>query len=89
MKRYVFSFSRRADRDFAKLTKNIQKRIDNKLYEWEKLKNPLDKAIKLKTSVGLFRFRVGDYRLICSKDEQENIVVLVILKVGHRKDIYG
>lgn len=75
--------------DFSKLAKNIQKRIDNKLYEWEKLKNPMTKSIKLKASGDLFRFRVGDYRLICRKDEKGDIVVLVILKVGHRKDIYG
>ncbi|TAN63619.1 MAG: type II toxin-antitoxin system RelE/ParE family toxin [Magnetospirillum sp.] len=36
---------------------------------------------------GLWRYRVGDYRLICSI-EDETITVLV-LAVGHRRTIYG
>lgn len=33
-----------------------------------------------------WRYRVGNYRLICSIDN-ENIVILVLV-IGHRKDIY-
>jgi len=36
---------------------------------------------------GLWRYRVEDYRIIC-KLEDEKMVVLVV-RVGHRKDIYG
>ncbi|MEY4092633.1 MAG: hypothetical protein RLZZ496_1815, partial [Pseudomonadota bacterium] len=36
--------------------------------------------------VGLWRYRVGDYRLIC-KIEDELMLVLVI-KLGHRGSIY-
>ena len=35
---------------------------------------------------GLWRYRVGDYRLIC--DIQDAKVVVLLLEVGHRKDIY-
>ena len=35
---------------------------------------------------GLWRYRVRDYRMICHI-EDEKLVVLV-LRVGHRKDIY-
>jgi len=35
---------------------------------------------------GYYKFRVGDYRLICSK-ENENFVVIVI-ELGHRREIY-
>ena len=35
---------------------------------------------------GLWRYRVGDYRLIC-EIQDERITVLVI-RVGHRKDVY-
>ena len=34
----------------------------------------------------LWRYRVGDYRLIC--DIQDEKVVVLVLRVGHRKDIY-
>lgn len=35
---------------------------------------------------GLWRYRVGHYRMICTI-EDEKLIVLVI-RVGHRKDIY-
>jgi mRNA interferase RelE/StbE len=35
---------------------------------------------------GLWRYRVGDFRLVC-RIEDERLVVL-ILAVGHRKEIY-
>ena len=35
---------------------------------------------------GLWRFRIGDYRAIC-KIEEERLVVAV-LEVGHRREVY-
>jgi mRNA interferase RelE/StbE len=35
---------------------------------------------------GLWRYRVGDYRLIC--DIQDERITVLILTVGHRKDVY-
>jgi mRNA interferase RelE/StbE len=35
---------------------------------------------------GLWRYRVGDYRLIC--DIQDQKVTVLVLEVGHRKDVY-
>lgn len=35
---------------------------------------------------GLWRYRVGDYRLICEV-QQEKVVILVV-EIGHRRDIY-
>ncbi len=37
--------------------------------------------------IGLWKYRVGDYRLIC--DIQEKKVVVLVLRVGHRRKIYG
>lgn len=36
---------------------------------------------------GFWRYRVGDYRLICSIED--NILNVLVLAVGHRKDIYS
>ena len=41
---------------------------------------------KLKGYDDMFRLRVGDYRVIYSVDDTRLIVIL--LKVGHRGDIY-
>ena len=35
----------------------------------------------------VFRIRVGTYRVLYSVSEAE--VVVIVLKVGHRKDVYG
>ena len=35
---------------------------------------------------GLWRYRVGDYRLLC-KIQNHELTVLVV-KVGHRRDVY-
>jgi len=35
---------------------------------------------------GLWRYRVGDYRLICQIKDKE--VLILILEIGHRKAIY-
>lgn len=35
---------------------------------------------------GLWRYRVGDYRLIC--DIQDERITILVLIVGHRKGVY-
>lgn len=35
---------------------------------------------------GLWRYRVGDYRIIC--EIQNDKLKVLVLKVGHRKEIY-
>jgi mRNA interferase RelE/StbE len=35
---------------------------------------------------GARRYRVGDYRLVCAIRDQE--VTVLVLKVGHRRDVY-
>ncbi|MBF0295435.1 MAG: type II toxin-antitoxin system RelE/ParE family toxin [Magnetococcales bacterium] len=35
---------------------------------------------------GLWRYRVGDYRLLCHL--QDEIVTVMVLELGHRRDVY-
>lgn len=35
---------------------------------------------------GLWRYRVGDYRIICQI--RAEIITVLVLDIGHRKDIY-
>ena len=35
---------------------------------------------------GLWRYRVGDYRLIC--DIRDEKITILVLELGHRKDVY-
>lgn len=36
---------------------------------------------------GQWRYRIGDYRIICEINDEE--VVVLVLKVGHRKEVYN
>lgn len=70
-------------KDFKKLDKNIQETIKKKLTLFQS--DPLNYAIKLTNNeIGSYRFRIGNYRVIFDLDEDK----IIILKIGHRKDIY-
>jgi mRNA interferase RelE/StbE len=43
-------------------------------------------AVKLHGLARLYRFRQGDYRVIY--EVQAEIVIIIILKIGHRRDVY-
>lgn len=85
---YEFKFSREGESNFALLPRVIQKRIFKKLEYFAALKNPLSMAKALSGTKNKYRFRVGDYRIIVSKLCGNSLVVLLILKIGHRKNVY-
>lgn len=74
-----------AVRDLKKLPREVLKRIDRVLLE---LGEPHTFGIKrLKDHrIADWRIRAGDYRVLFDIDEVRKTVV--ILRVGHRKDIY-
>lgn len=81
--------SESADRELAKLDPQNQKRILKFLRERiAKLDHPrsLGKALHGSRPGEFWKYRVGDYRLIC-KIEDDRLVVLV-LRVGHRREVY-
>jgi mRNA interferase RelE/StbE len=41
---------------------------------------------KLKGAERAFRIRIGDYRVVY--DVLEDVVVVLVLRIGHRKDVY-
>jgi len=80
---YGIIFSDRALKQLNKLEKNVQERIISTL---ERIKiRPQAHVTKLVGDPG-YRLRVGDYRVMLDIDEG-NLVILVI-KIGHRKKIY-
>ena len=78
-------FARSAFRQFQKLDRAVQKRIDEKLCFYISQKNPLQFAESLRDSrFGHWRFRIGDYRVLFDIENDK----IIVLKVGHRKYIY-
>ena len=77
-----------AKRQLEKLDKAVARRISRFLYERVRhLDDPRQIGEPLQGTLSEFwRYRVGDYRIICSL-EHDRLVVLV-LRIGHRKEIY-
>ena len=82
---FNFQFKEKAAKEIDKLPPQIRKRILEKLKFYFFQENPLRFAEKLKDyEFGEYRFRIGNYRIIFDVNDK----VIIILKVGHRKDIY-
>jgi mRNA interferase RelE/StbE len=85
---WKIEFSDAADRDFAKLDRSIQRRIFRYLHERiASAADPRDFGKPLLHELaGLWRDRVGDYRVLCSIEE-DRLTVLVV-EIAHRGVIY-
>ena len=85
--RHSISWKRSAEKDLGSIpvlqAKNIEKKVE-KIIEG-------DSALDIKKLQGSFdrptyRLRVGDYRIIF--EDHENIVIILIVAIKHRKDAY-
>lgn len=87
---YQILYTKNAHHDLKILDLETSKRIVKKIYFFSLQKNPLKYAKKLKDfRLGQYRFRIGTYRAIFDVDKNRNIKILMILKIKHRRDIYG
>ena len=76
---------RSAAKALKKIPKLDRKRISEKIDSLaEDLPNP--DTTKMKGNNPFHKVRSGDYRIIY--EIQEDVLVILIVKVGHRKDIY-
>lgn len=78
-----------AAKQLAKLDKPVAKRIRSFLHErLVPLDNPRSIGDSLKGSeLGEFwRYRVGDWRLICKIEDRR--IVITVLRLGNRRDVY-
>ena len=82
---YRIELTPAARRDLAKLPKDVLRRIDAHLLALAENPYPAG-AQKLQGGEKLFRVRVGDYRIIYTVERHR--LVILIIRVGHRRDIY-
>ena len=86
MYRVVFS------EEALKQLKKMDKHVASLIIGWvrKNLENCTDPRVHGKPLVanrsGQWRYRVGDYRLIC--EIQDEIVTILVLSIGHRRDVY-
>ena len=85
-KLWTVSYVKSAVEDIAELDGSA-KRIIKKAIEDKLMVDPLKygKALRRNLS-GLFKLRVGDFRIIYQVKEKE--IIVVIVKVGHRREVY-
>lgn len=87
--KYKIVFSDRA----LKQLKKIDKHISALIIGWlgkniEGSENPRAHGKGLvENKSGQWRYRIGDYRVIC--EILDNEVVVLVLEVGHRREIYN
>lgn len=86
---WQIEFSDTARKQMAKLDRSVAAEILRYLRERiatsqdpRRFGEPLCKDL-----AGFWRYRVGAYRLIC--DIQDNKMVVLVLRLGHRSKVYG
>jgi len=80
---YEIVFSEKAKKQFLKLEKDIKKRIITPL---DRIKIRPEAYVTKLVGDASYRLRVGDYRVIMDIDKGK--LIILIIKVGHRRNIY-
>lgn len=88
LKKWTIDFKETALKQLSKLDKPVQERIvtflENKV---SCLDNPRTLGHQLMGNLSKYwRYRVGDYRLICTIKDKE--ITIYVVHVGHRREIY-
>lgn len=76
----------RAKRELEKLDRPVQQRLVSFMARLAEHDDPRELGRVLQGPHQLYRYRVGDYRLIAQIQDQ-TLQVLVV-KIGHRREVY-
>jgi len=80
---YKIEFTKSAQKQFDKLAYDIQERIVSVL---ERVQVRPEAYFERLVGEKSYKLRVGDYRVIA--DINQNKLIILVIKVGHRKNIY-
>ena len=85
---WAIEYAKSARDQLRKLDKPVARRIADFMDERVALlDDPRQIGKALKGPLGdLWRYRVGDYRLIC--DLQDGLLTVLILQIGNRREVY-
>jgi mRNA interferase RelE/StbE len=81
-------FDAQADKELDRLDPQYAKRILKYLFERIATdKDPRRFGAPLRHDlIGLWKYRVGDYRLVC--EIKDAVLVVLVARIGHRREIY-
>ncbi len=86
---WKIEFEESAKKELEKLEKQTAKRITSFLRErLSVLENPrtIGKALKGSRLGDFWRYRVGNYRIICNIEN--SVLRILVIRIAHRKDVY-
>lgn len=80
-------FTKAADKALRKLDRQTAGRVLGELEEIANLDDPRSRGKALTGNLaGLWRYRVGDYRVVC--DIEDGVLVILVVDVAHRREVY-
>ena len=80
----TISYTAQADRALAKMPQRHAEAVEAKIEQYARDPESLSGKVKSLQGTDSLRLRVGNYRVILN----EELVVLNVLDIGHRKAIY-
>ena len=87
MPNWKIVFRKSAYKEYQKLPQKAREKIDESLKLLRV--NPFNDALSFRKIQGkdhFYRIRVGNYRIVYTL--KESMLIIFIIRVGHRKDIY-
>ena len=82
---YRLRFTPAVSKQISKLDRPVAARIKRYLENLD-LANPRSSGKPLAGSAGLWRYRVGDYRILATISDQE--VLVLVVAISHRRQAY-
>ena len=77
-----------AEKELAAINKPDALRIAKYLAELEKLQDPRLRGKALSANLsGLWRYRIGDWRVLCRIED--GCLIVLVVQIGHRSTVYG
>ena len=84
---WTIEYSAKAVKELKKIDKKAASTIIDYLNDIAQQEDPPSKGKALKGDKRQFwRYRVGNYRILCSIEDEE--LVILATHLGHRKDVY-
>lgn len=86
MSSFHIQITSKAKKDFKRLDPQVKKRISSAILLLETNRYPQQFKPLMGKDIAQYRLRVGDWRILYDVYEDDGVVL--ILRIGHRKDIY-
>ena len=84
MARYSLAFRKSVAKDLRAIPNNDVKRILERL--WQLAEDPRGPGCEKMTAVDCYRVRQGDYRILYQI--QDEVLVVLVVKAGNRREVY-